>query len=92
VQRHGGDERVSGIAFVAAMAALMWLVEVLDRAGARLDEHGIEPREAPDGLLGILFAPFLHGSWGHVFGALGGVLAARVLDVRRAGRALPQPA
>src|SRR3546814_10030197 len=31
----------------------------------RLDREGIEPRET-DGLLGIVFAPLLHGGWGHL--------------------------
>jgi membrane associated rhomboid family serine protease len=76
---------------VAGMAALMWLVEVVDQvAGGRLDRNGIEPREL-DGLDGIVWAPFLHGGFDHLIGntipflllgfavALGGV--ARVILV-----------
>src|SRR5215207_2200392 len=108
------------------MAALMWVVEVIDQvAGGRLDANGIEPREL-DGLDGVVWAPFLHGgfdhligntipflvlgfaialgvvvlavwgttllqglvpedgiSWqGHLFGAIGGVVAARLLHRR----------
>jgi membrane associated rhomboid family serine protease len=59
---------VRGMAVVAAMAALMWLVEIVDQvAGGRLDRNGIEPREA-DGLDGIVFAPFLHGGFDHLIG------------------------
>ncbi len=59
---------VRGFAFVGAMAALMWVVEVIDQiAGGRLDRLGIEPREA-DGLDGVLFAPFLHAGWDHLIG------------------------
>jgi membrane associated rhomboid family serine protease len=59
---------VRGFAFVAAMAALMWVVEVADQvAGGRLDRLGIEPREV-EGLDGVLFAPFLHGGWDHLIG------------------------
>ena len=59
---------VRGFAFVAAMAALMWVVEVIDQvAGGRLDRLGIEPREV-DGLDGVLFAPFLHAGWDHLIG------------------------
>jgi membrane associated rhomboid family serine protease len=59
---------VRGFAFVAAMAALMWAVEVADQiAGGRLDRLGIEPREV-DGLDGVLFAPFLHAGWDHLIG------------------------
>ena len=76
---------------VAAMAALMWLVEVVDQlGGGRLDRNGIEPREL-DGLDGIVWAPFLHGGFDHLIGntipflllgfavALGGI--ARVIIV-----------
>ena len=57
-----------GFAFVAAMAALMWVVEVIDEvAGGRLDRGGIEPREI-DGLDGVVFAPFLHSGWDHLIG------------------------
>jgi membrane associated rhomboid family serine protease len=76
---------------VAAMAALMWVVEVIDQvAGGRLDRNGIEPREL-DGLDGVVWAPFLHGGFDHLMSntvpfvimglaiALGGVV--RVLAV-----------
>ena len=57
-----------GLAFVAAMAALMWVVEGIDEvAGGRLDRGGIEPREI-DGLDGVVFAPFLHSGWDHLIG------------------------
>lgn len=59
---------VRGFAFVAALAALMWVVEGIDQiAGGRLDRQGIEPREI-DGLDGVLFAPFLHAGWDHLIG------------------------
>jgi membrane associated rhomboid family serine protease len=73
------------------MVALMWVVEVIDSLDHhRLDGDGIVPRSA-SGLPGILFAPFLHASFGHLVAntvpfvllgltiALGGV--ARVLAV-----------
>jgi membrane associated rhomboid family serine protease len=45
----------------------LYVVEVLDQlSGSRLERAGgIEPREA-DGLDGIVFAPVLHGPWGHL--------------------------
>ncbi|MTD44426.1 rhomboid family intramembrane serine protease [Conexibacter sp. W3-3-2] len=62
------DPRVAGLKLVVGMAALMWVLEVVDvAADHRLDRYGIEPREA-DGLLGILFAPFLHVGFGHLAG------------------------
>ena len=67
---------------VGAMIAVMWVV-----AGHRRDRpllagpgSASSPR-AVDGLDGIVFSPFLHGSWGHLIGntvpfvVLGGVIA-----------------
>jgi membrane associated rhomboid family serine protease len=57
-----------GFALVAAMVAVMWVVEGVDRIeNGRLDAQGIEPREV-DGLDGIVFAPFLHAGWDHLIG------------------------
>ena len=59
---------VRGMIVVAAMAALMWVVEAIDQvAGGRLDANGIEPREL-DGLDGIVWAPFLHADFQHLIG------------------------
>ena len=59
---------VQGFLVVAALAVVMWVVEIVDQiAGGRLDRHGIEPREL-DGLDGIVFAPFLHGGFDHLIG------------------------
>jgi membrane associated rhomboid family serine protease len=74
------QDRVRGLVFVAAMVALMWVVEVLDVAGVNLDANGIHPRD-PDTLPDIAFAPFLHAGWGHLIGntvpflILGGAIA-----------------
>ncbi|HEV3230034.1 MAG TPA: rhomboid family intramembrane serine protease [Solirubrobacteraceae bacterium] len=73
------------------MAALMWIVEIIDSLDShRLDGDGIVPRNVSK-LPGILFAPFLHASFGHLlantvpFLALGLTIAlegaARVLAV-----------
>lgn len=60
------EQRQSGLQLVAAMGALMWLLEVADSiAGHRLDQYGIEPRDA-DGLVGVVAAPFLHAGFGHL--------------------------
>jgi membrane associated rhomboid family serine protease len=60
------DARRDGFALVAAMAGLMWVLEIVDRiAGGDLDRLGIEPHEA-DGLIGIVAAPFLHADFGHL--------------------------
>jgi len=46
---------------------LMWVVEVLDLVlpFVDLDQFGIRPRSVM-GLVGIVFAPFLHGGFGHL--------------------------
>ena len=84
---------MQGFIVVAALAAVMWVVEIADQiAGGRLDRHGIEPREL-DGLDGIVFAPFLHGGFDHLIGntipflllgfaiALGGAMRVAVVTV-----------
>lgn len=82
---------MNGLILVGAMAALMWIVEIIDAiAGQRLDSAGIVPRQV-SGLDGIVFSPFLHSGFGHLisntvpFLILGGVIAlsgaVRVLKV-----------
>jgi membrane associated rhomboid family serine protease len=73
------SDRERGLLLVGGLAALMWVVEVIDLVAGDLDANGIQPREG-DGLLGIFFAPFLHGDFGHLTGntlpflVLGGVI------------------
>jgi len=63
-----GSPAVRGMLLVAAMAAVMWIVEIADQVGGgRLDRYGIEPREA-EGLDGVVLAPFLHGGFDHLIG------------------------
>lgn len=51
---------------IAAFVAVLYLVELVDTVlGNRLDGAGVRPRDA-DGLDGIVFAPLLHGGWGHL--------------------------
>ncbi|MET8750445.1 rhomboid family intramembrane serine protease [Streptomyces sp. NPDC004667] len=46
--------------------ALLWVIEAVDLVtGHALDAYGIPARD-PDGLSGILFAPFLHFGFAHV--------------------------
>jgi membrane associated rhomboid family serine protease len=75
------SDRLNGLVLVAAMAALMWLSEILDTVlGHRLDRYGIEPR-TDEGLVGIVTSPFLHLGFGHLIGntipflAMGAVIA-----------------
>lgn len=67
---------------VALLAALMWVVEIVDLIpGTNLDRWGIRPRQL-GGLVGIVTAPFLHNGLGHLIGntlpflVLGGLIAA----------------
>ncbi|MDQ3935640.1 MAG: rhomboid family intramembrane serine protease [Actinomycetota bacterium] len=85
------SERRAGFQLVLGMAAVMWVLEIVDRTvGSDLDDYGIQPRE-PDGLVGIVTSPFLHGGMDHLmsntvpFLAMGLAIAlagaARVLAV-----------
>src|SRR3954465_7584624 len=77
------SDRQQALVVVVAMVAVMWVVEVFDQvfSGADLDQYGIRPHDAPDGLLGIAAAPFLHAGFGHLIGntvpflVLGGMIA-----------------
>jgi membrane associated rhomboid family serine protease len=60
------DSRFEGARIVLALLAAMWAFEIADVAlDNRLDQYGIEPRD-PDGLFGVLAAPFLHAGFGHL--------------------------
>jgi len=60
------SDRHRALLLVGAMAALMWVVEVIDQiAGGALERYGIEPHRV-DGLIGIATAPFLHAGFGHL--------------------------
>jgi membrane associated rhomboid family serine protease len=59
-------DRIAGVQVVLALLAAMWVLEVVDVAlDHRLDQYGIEPRD-PDGLVGVVAAPFLHADFGHL--------------------------
>ena len=60
--------REQGVLLVAAMLAVMWVLEIVDQVvGTNLDSNGIRPHD-PDGLVGIATSPFLHADWGHLIG------------------------
>lgn len=58
---------VQAIQLLVVITALMWLIEAVDSLAfdGRLDQHGIVPRTLR-GLDGILWAPVLHGGFGHL--------------------------
>src|SRR3954471_12492900 len=63
-------DRQQALVVVSALVAVMWVVEIIDQvfSGADLDQYGIRPHDAPDGLIGIATAPFLHAGFGHLIG------------------------
>src|ERR1700712_1698272 len=62
------SDRQQGLILVAAMAAVMWIVEVIEQiSGGDLEQYGIRPHMI-NGLDGIVFAPFLHAGFGHLIG------------------------
>jgi len=64
-----------------AFTALLWAIEIVDTAlDHRLDQYGVQPR-SDEGLLGILFAPLLHGGWDHISANTGPVLVLGFLTL-----------
>ena len=69
---------------IIVLTALCWLVFLVNNVllGGRLLEYGIVPRHISS-LLGIIWAPFLHGSLGHIAAntiplfVLGAIICAR---------------
>jgi membrane associated rhomboid family serine protease len=58
---------LQAVQLVVIVVVLLWLVEAVDALllDNRLDQQGISPRSL-GGLDGILWAPFLHGGFGHL--------------------------
>jgi membrane associated rhomboid family serine protease len=66
-RRRGPEWRTAGV-WSAGFVGVLWLSEIVDTIlGNRLDSEGIRPGST-DGLSGILFAPLLHGGFGHLIG------------------------
>jgi membrane associated rhomboid family serine protease len=60
------QELTAQMVVLGGCVALMWGLEIVDHLmGDALNQFGILPR-TEIGLRGILFAPFLHGSFGHL--------------------------
>jgi membrane associated rhomboid family serine protease len=58
--------QVNGLRALGALVAIMWGVEIVNALDSyRLDNDGIVPRSVAH-LDGIVFAPFLHASFGHL--------------------------
>jgi len=73
---------------VLGLVGIFWVLEIVDQLilNEWLDQFGIRPR-SPDGLFGIIAAPFLHGDFRHLmsntlpFIILGGLLALRSIPL-----------
>jgi len=60
------EEYRSKIYVISGLVIVFWVIEVINLLmGNSLNAYGIMPREV-SGLMGILFAPFLHGGIGHI--------------------------
>lgn len=61
----GSAWRLAGV-WSAGFVGVLWVAEIIDTVlGNRLDAEGIRPGDV-DGLSGVLFAPLLHGGFGHL--------------------------
>jgi membrane associated rhomboid family serine protease len=60
-------ELQSHAAILGGFVVLLWTIEIIDvfLFQGRLNDYGVRPRSL-DGLEGILFMPFLHGSFAHL--------------------------
>jgi membrane associated rhomboid family serine protease len=67
VLRRDPQDRTAGFLLVATLVTVMWAVEVVDVVAGDLDASGIRPRD-PEGLVGVVLSPFLHGGFGHLIG------------------------
>src|SRR5271170_5477412 len=58
--------QVDGLRTLGGLVAILWVVEIVNALDSyRLDNDGIVPRSVGH-LDGIVFAPFLHASFGHL--------------------------
>jgi membrane associated rhomboid family serine protease len=66
MEQKGKSEIIRSTAFPLLFTALIWLIEFgTYLSGARLFSLGILPR-TPEGLLGIITSPFIHGDLDHI--------------------------
>ncbi|MEO5663111.1 MAG: rhomboid family intramembrane serine protease [Nocardioides sp.] len=71
--RRSPEWRLAGV-WSAGFVGVLWLSEMIDTLlNHRLDSEGIRPGST-DGLSGILFAPLLHGGFGHLIANTGPLL------------------
>ncbi|MBT8211776.1 MAG: rhomboid family intramembrane serine protease, partial [Acidimicrobiia bacterium] len=65
VRQPGALERA--LVILGVLIAALWVIEIVDSIAFEdgLERHGIRPR-AWSGLDGVVWAPFLHGTFGHL--------------------------
>ena len=68
-KRSFSQEIQKQVTILGSFVAIFWILEILDQFVFHnaLDSYGIRPHSLI-GLRGILFAPFLHGGFGHLIG------------------------
>jgi len=72
---------VQAAGVIGVFTALLWAIEIVDAAmDNELDQYGVQPR-SDEGLLGILFAPLLHGGWDHLSANSGPLLVLGFLTL-----------
>jgi membrane associated rhomboid family serine protease len=61
------QELIAQGTILGIFVVLFWVIEIVDQVvfRHRLDQFGVTPRTF-QGLIGIVFAPFLHGGWQHL--------------------------
>ena len=79
--------RTEGFQLLLAIVALMWVIEIVNSIDSqKLDADGIRPRDVGH-LWGILTAPFLHASFGHLISnTVPLVFLGVIIALRGAGR------
>ncbi len=66
---------------IGVFTAVLWAIEIVDAAtDHKLDQYGVQPR-SDEGLLGIVFAPLLHGGWDHLSANSGPLLVLGFLTL-----------
>lgn len=67
ISKEQSSPMVQAIQLIVVVVAAMWMIEVVDALALDngLDQRGIVPRSW-GGIVGILWAPFLHGGFGHL--------------------------
>lgn len=67
------------IKLLLALSGLLIFIQIINSlTGDALTHFGIIPRSL-DGLIGVIFAPFIHGSWGHLLSNLPPLLVLSAL-------------